>query len=67
MRAYMFEILKISAITMVKFKFVRQIRVITKLPNFEQSYKGKVKPHKKKTISQQPENCEIVMTLYRHC
>ena len=42
----MFEILKISAITMVKFKFVRQIRVITKLRNFEQSYKGKVKTHK---------------------
>ena len=36
------------------------IRVITKLPNSEQSYKGKVKTHKYQTdkISQQPENCE---------
>jgi hypothetical protein len=36
------------------------IRVITKLPNSEQSYKGKVKTHNYKTdkISQQPENCE---------
>jgi hypothetical protein len=36
------------------------IRVITKLPNSEQSYKGKVKTHKYITdkISQQPENCE---------
>ena len=32
-----------------------QIRVITKLPNSEQSSKGKVKTDK---ISQQPENCE---------
>ena len=24
----------------------QNIRVITKLPNYEQSYKGKVKPHK---------------------
>ena len=32
------------------------IRVITKLPNSEQSYKGKVKTHK--YISQQTENCE---------
>ena len=31
------------------------IRVITKLPNSEQSNKGKVKTDK---ISQQPENCE---------
>jgi hypothetical protein len=37
-----------------------QIRVITKLPNSEQSYKGKVKNHKyiNRQISQQPENCE---------
>jgi hypothetical protein len=37
-----------------------QIRVITKLPNSEQSYKGKVKTHKyiNRQISQQPENCE---------
>jgi hypothetical protein len=37
-----------------------KIREITKLPNFEQSYKGKVKPHKytNRQISQQPENCE---------
>ena len=32
--------------------YSRLIRVITKLPNSEQSYKGKDK------ISQQPENCE---------
>ena len=38
----------------------RTIRVITKLPNSEQSYKGKVKTHKyiNRQISQQPENCE---------
>jgi hypothetical protein len=35
-----------------------KIRVITKLPNSEQSYKGKVKTHKTDKISQQPENCE---------
>jgi hypothetical protein len=36
------------------------IRVITKLPNSEQSYKGKVKTHNyiNRQISQQPENCE---------
>jgi len=35
------------------------IRVITKLPNSEQSYKGKVKTHNlTDKISQQPENCE---------
>jgi hypothetical protein len=36
------------------------IRVITKLPNSEQSYKGKVETHKyiNRQISQQPENCE---------
>jgi hypothetical protein len=36
------------------------IRVITKLPNSEQSYKGKVKTHKyiNRQSSQQPENCE---------
>jgi hypothetical protein len=36
------------------------MRVITKLPNSEQSYKGKVKTHKYITdkISQQPKNCE---------
>jgi hypothetical protein len=35
------------------------IRVITKLPNSEQSYKGKVKTHNYiDKISQQPENCE---------
>ena len=36
------------------------IRVITKLPNSEQFYKGKVKTHKYQTdkISQQPEKCE---------
>jgi hypothetical protein len=34
---------------------VSNIRVITKLPNSEQSYKGKVKTDK---ISQQPENCK---------
>ena len=37
-----------------------EIRVIKKLPNSEQSYKGKVKTHKyiNRQISQQPENCE---------
>jgi len=37
-----------------------RIRVITKLPNPEQSYKGKVKTHKyiNRQISQQLENCE---------
>jgi hypothetical protein len=36
-----------------------QIRVITKLPNSEQSYKGKAKTHNyTDKISQQPENCE---------
>ena len=36
------------------------IRVITKLPNSEQTYKGKVKTHKyiNRQISQQLENCE---------
>ena len=36
------------------------IRVITKLPNSEQSYKGKVKTHNyiNKQNSQQPKNCE---------
>ena len=31
---------------MAKFERKQQIRVITKLPNSEQSYKGKVKTHK---------------------
>jgi hypothetical protein len=37
-----------------------QIRVITKLPNSEQSSKGKVKAHNyiNRQISQQPENWE---------
>ena len=37
-----------------------QIKIITKLPNSEQSYKGKVKTHKyiNRQISQQPENWE---------
>jgi len=37
-----------------------KIKVITKLPNSEQSYKGKVKTHNyiNNKISQQPENCE---------
>ena len=34
-----------------------EIRVITKLPNSEQSYKGKVKTITDK-INQQPKNCE---------
>jgi hypothetical protein len=36
------------------------IRVITKLPNSEQYYKGKVKTYNyiNRKISQQPENCE---------
>ena len=35
------------------------IRVITKLPNSEQSYKGKVKTHNYiNRLNQQPENCE---------
>ena len=36
---------------------VNRIRVITKLPNSEQSYKGKVKT-RKYINRQQPENCE---------
>jgi hypothetical protein len=37
------------------------IRVITKLPNSEQYYKGKVKTHKyiNRQNNQQPENCVI--------
>ena len=44
----------------LKVFYLYYIRVITKLPNSEQPYKGKVKTHKyiKKKISQQPENCE---------
>jgi hypothetical protein len=40
--------------------FSKQIRVITKLPNTEQSSKGKGKTHKStnRQSSQQPENCE---------
>ena len=34
------------------------IRVITKLPNSEQSYKGKVKTHKYLNRQNQSENCE---------
>ena len=34
------------------------IRVITKLPNSEQSYKGKVKTHKYINRQKQPKNCE---------
>ena len=33
-------------IVLIKTKNRRPIRVITKLPNSEQSYKGKVKPHR---------------------
>ena len=42
------------------FPTIVSIRVITKLPNSEQSYKGKVKTHNyiNRQISQQPENCE---------
>jgi hypothetical protein len=35
-----------------------QARVITKLPNSEQSYKGKVKTHKYLNRQNQSENCE---------
>jgi hypothetical protein len=47
----------ISFIAMIAITY---IRVITKLPNSEQFYKGKVKTHKyiNRQISQQPENCE---------
>jgi hypothetical protein len=41
--------------------YIHWIRVITKLPNSEQSYKGKVKTQKyinRQNHSQQPENCE---------
>ena len=42
--------------------YVHKIRVITKLPNSEQSYKGKVKTHKyinrQNQSGKQPENCE---------
>ena len=43
-----------------RIKLGLSIKVITKLPNSEQSYKGKVKTHNYITdkISQQPENCE---------
>jgi hypothetical protein len=37
---------------MSKIFVYQYVTVLTKLPNSEQSYKGKVK------ISQQPENCE---------
>ena len=53
-----------SAITEVELIneniFIMLIRVIAKLPNSEQSYKGKVKTHKyiNRQISQQPEKCE---------
>jgi hypothetical protein len=42
-----------------------KIRIITKLPNSEQSYKGKVKTHKyiKRQNQSTTENCEIVITL----
>jgi predicted ferric reductase len=45
----------ISFIAMIAITY---IRVITKLPNSEQSYKGKVKTHMyiNRQISQQPEN-----------
>jgi hypothetical protein len=45
----------------LKFCCKMHIRVITKLLNSEQSYKGKVKTHKyinRQNLSQQPENCE---------
>ena len=48
-----------------------KIRVITKLPNYEQSYKGKVKTHKfinrKKSVNNR-KTVKTVMTLtwYRH-
>ena len=41
---------------MIKNRDAYEIRVITKLPNSEQSYKGKVKAHN--YINRQPENCE---------
>ena len=43
-----------------KFIDIQDIRVITKLPNSEQSYKGKVNTHMyiNRQISQQPGNCE---------
>jgi hypothetical protein len=37
------------------FIALQEIRVITKLPNSEQSYKGKVKTH---NYINRPENCE---------
>jgi hypothetical protein len=36
----------IQSSTLVSYQQYHQIRVITKLPNSEQSYKGKVKTHK---------------------
>jgi hypothetical protein len=39
-----FQLLPISV--MFSFNKLKQIRVITKLPNSEQSYKGNVKTHK---------------------
>ena len=46
---------------------IREIRVITKLPNSEQSYKGKVKTHKY-INKQNRKTVKTVMTLtwYRH-
>ena len=54
----------IGNVFIILFHFLNKkslkIRVITKFPNSEQSYKGKVKTHKflNRQISQQPENCE---------
>jgi hypothetical protein len=47
----------ISFIAMIAITY---IRVIKKLPNSAQFYKGKVKTHKyiNRQINQQPENCE---------
>jgi hypothetical protein len=47
----------IVTFTNLQQKYIYSIRVITKLPNSEQSYKGKVKTHNY-INSQQPENCE---------
>ena len=46
--------------TPLGFQEAEEIKVITKLPNSEQSYKGKVQTHNyiNRQISQQPENCE---------
>jgi hypothetical protein len=46
---------------------IRPIRVITKLPNSEQSYKGKVKTHKYINRQNQSTTCRPTRTNYPDC